>query len=175
MKNIIQLKQKDISILKDELYEKQNGICPILKQVTPKEKMVIDHLHKLKSEIPDESGKGCVRGCIEFRCNALEGKITNYHKRMGLDKLIPLPTLLRNLADYLENNMLKEETLYIHPSEAPKKLILKKSSYNKLKKLYETEKKTSKKRMKDFPAYTGKFTVFLAQQFDKYKLNPELS
>lgn len=43
-----------------------------------------------------------------------------------------LPTVLRSVADYLERAQLP----YIHPSEAPKKQILTKTSYNKLKKAY---------------------------------------
>lgn len=162
MKELIQLKQSDLQKIRDLWYTENSGICPILKIPVEKSNIVIDHQHKLKSELPDDTGKGCCRGAIEFRCNALEGKITNAFKRYGLEKQIDLPTFLRNLADYLDNNKIHEDVLYIHPSEKPKSKKLRKSSYNKLKKL---EKK--------LPEYTGNYTKNIEKLFNKHKITPE--
>lgn len=157
-----QLKQKDILLLKERWHNEQNQICPILKQEIPLEKMVIDHQHKLKSEKPDETGKGLCRGAIQFQANVLEGKISNAYKRTGVHKYITLPEFLRNLADYLDHNKIHEEKL-IHPSEAPKKPKLMKRSYNELKKVCD----------KTLPKYTGNYTKPLQSLFESYKIVPE--
>lgn len=166
MKEIIQLKQNDLKLLKEKWHIEQNFICPILKKEIPLEKLVIDHLHKLKSEEPGVDGKGCARGAIEFRSNALEGKITNNFKRLGLDKEIDLPSFLRNLADYLENNHLNDDVLYIHPTEVSRDPKVSKKNYNKLKKLYAGKAK--------FPEYpnSGKLTKPLEKLFKEYEIEP---
>ena len=169
IKELIQLKSSDIKTLKEKWYYENKGICPILKKEISLEKTVIDHLHKLKSEEAGVDGKGCCRDAIEFRANALEGKITNNFKRLGLDKEIDLPTFLRNLADYLENNHLNDNILYIHPSEKVKEKTVSKSNYNKLKKLYTQEKRKAK-----FPEYpaSGKLTKPLEKLFTEFGINP---
>lgn len=166
MKEIIQLKSNDLKPLKEKWHAEQDSICPILKKEFPLEKMCIDHLHKLKSEEPGVDGKGCARGAIEFRSNALEGKITNNFKRLGLDKEIDLPSFLRNLADYLENNHLDNEVLYIHPTEVSRNPKVSKKNYNKLKKLYAGKAK--------FPEYpnSGKLTKPLEKLFKEYEIEP---
>lgn len=165
-KEIIQLKASDIKPLKEKWYSEQNGICPILKKEYPLEKFVVDHLHKLKSEEAGVDGKGCCRNAIEFRANALEGKITNNFKRLGLDKEIDLPSFLRNLADYLENNHLQDDVLYIHPNEVKKSPNVSKKNYNKLKKVYTGKAK--------FPAYpqSKKLTKPLEKLFKEYEIEP---
>jgi hypothetical protein len=80
---------------------------------------------------------------------------------------IDLPTFLRNLADYLEDNHLQDKTLYIHPSEEVKEPKLKKSSYNKLKKLY-----SGKAKFPEFPK-SGKLSKKLEELFSKYNLEPD--
>lgn len=167
MKELIQLKSNDLKPLKEKWHNLQNHICPIIKKEFILDEMVIDHEHKLKSELPDESGRGCCRGAISRFANALEGKILNNFKRMGLDKHIDLPTFLRNLADYLETNHLEDDILYIHPTEAIKIPKLKISSYKKLKKVYSERAK--------FPEYpkSGKLSKQLQILFTKYNLEPE--
>lgn len=166
MNEIIQLKSNDLKPLKEKWYAEQNGICPVLKKEYPLEKFVVDHLHKLKSEEPGIDGKGCCRGAIEFRANALEGKITNNFKRLGLDKEIDLPIFLRNLADYLENNHLQDDILYIHPNEKPKESLVSKKNYNKLKKVY-----TGKAKFPDYPN-SKKLTKPLEKLFKEYQIEP---
>jgi len=99
--------------------------------------MVVDHKHKLKANPAGPNGDGLVRGAIDRFANALEGKITNNWKRMGLGKYTDLPTYLRNLADYLENPPCEQK--YIHPSEKPKVKKLGKRVFNKIAKLYAEE------------------------------------
>ena len=165
-KEIIQLKSSDIKPLKEKWYTEQNGICPILKKEYPIEKFVIDHLHKLKSEEAGVDGKGCCRSAIEFRANALEGKITNNFKRLGLDKEIDLPSFLRNLADYLENNHLQDDILYVHPNEKPQEQTVSKKNYNKLRKAY-----TGKAKFPDYPQ-SKKLTKPLEKLFKEYEIEP---
>ena len=161
---MIQLEQKEIKDLKEKWHNEQDNICPILQLPFPLESMTLDHLHKLKSELPDETGKGLCRGTIQFQANMFEGKINSLFKRTGLHKFIDLPSFLRNLADYLENNKVQEKELYIHPSEKPKKPKLMKSSYNKLKKLIDGKYK--------LPKYTGNLTKPLIELYKKYNLEP---
>jgi hypothetical protein len=134
---LTQLEQKDLKKFREEEHQKQDFICPILK--TKVDKVVVDHRHKLKKELPSLDGKGLIRGVIDFRANAIEGKITNNWKRLfGADETkhpISLPDFLRNLADYLENPPLDHLKL-IHPKEKVKEEPFMKSDYNKIKKYY---------------------------------------
>lgn len=165
---LAQVEQKDLRDFKIRFYEVNEGICPILGKWIPLDKMVVDHQHKLKSEEPDESGKGCIRGIIDNRANQLEGKINNIYKRFGLEKDILLPDLLRNLANYYEHNLLHtEEIKYIHPREKPKEPKLQKSRYNRLKKAYNLSDKKAK-----FPEYpkSGKITKKLQELLLEFNL-----
>ena len=134
---LTQLEQKDLKKFREEMHKKQDFICPLLK--TKVDKVVVDHRHKLKDEAPSLDGKGLIRGVIDFRANALEGKITNSWKRLfGANEdnhPISLPNYLRNLADYLENPPLDHLKL-IHPKEKVKEKLFMKSDYNKIKKYY---------------------------------------
>ena len=71
--------------------------------------------------------------------------------------------MLRNIADYVE----KPHYPLMHPTEAPKIPKLKKSSYKKLKKVYDGRAK--------FPKYPKqkKLTVGLKALFEKYGIEPE--
>jgi hypothetical protein len=162
---LIQLKHKQLKELRERWHKEQNGVCPILKVPIPLDQMVIDHQHKLKAELADETGKGLCRGCIDRFANALEGKISNNFKRLGLNKHTDLPSFLRNLADYLEDNKIHTDEKYIHPNEAPPKPKLKKSNYNKLVKLIGEKQKV--------PKYTGNLSKRLKALYEKYDLDPE--
>ena len=172
MENLKQLKQKDIKSMKEKLWEENEKKCPLLGIEVELDKMVLDHIHKLKGEAPSEQ-KGTIRNALEFRANAMEGKITNNWKRyFGADENnhpIDLPTFLRNLADYLEKGayQCEEGNYYIHPSEEPKQPKLMKSSYNKLKRLY-----TGKAKFPEYPK-SGKITIGLIKLYTDYELNPE--
>tara|TARA_R110002020_G_scaffold441478_2_gene652268 strand:- start:7507 stop:8004 length:498 start_codon:yes stop_codon:yes gene_type:complete len=162
---LVQLKQGDLKKLRKKWYDEQNGICPILKCEIPFDRTCVDHQHKLKAELADETGKGICRGCIDRSANALEGKISNNFKRLGLNKYTDLPSFLRNLADYLDENKIQEDTQYIHPNEAPPKPKVKKSSYNKLVKAVNKQQKV--------PKYTGNLSKNLKALYEKYNLEPE--
>lgn len=164
-----ELKTKDLKPLKKKWHEAQNNICPILRKEIPLDNMVIDHQHKLKSELPDETGKGICRGAISRFANALEGKITNNFKRMGLDKHIDLPTFLRNLADYLDHNHIEDEIKYIHPSEVTKEPKISKRNYKKLAKEYALSSKKAK--FPEFPK-SEKVTVKLRALFAEFNISP---
>jgi len=162
-KELIQLKRKDLKPLREEYHTDQDNICPILKQEFDVGDMVVDHLHMTKKETIGENDAGLIRGCIHRQVNSFEGKVVNSFKRYGMNKFgMSLPNLLRNLADYLE----LEASEYIHPNEAPKKPKLMKSSYNKLKKVYNQKRK--------FPAYPKSgITKALQGIYDMYDITPE--
>jgi len=138
---IIYTNQKETQLIKKELYDKQNGICPLLNIKIPLEKSVADHQHKLKKENCsnwENGGKGLIRGCISFDANAIEGKITNVWKRYNMQRYgISLPNFLRNLADYLEEPPAKKLNYnYVYYTEKPKRIKVKKSEQNKINKYY---------------------------------------
>jgi hypothetical protein len=173
----IEMKSKDIKSLKEKLWLKNNKKCPLLEIDVKLDKMALDHIHKLVAE-PYSEQKGTIRDAIEFRANALEGKITNNWQRyFGADKSkhpISLPNYLRNLADYLEKGAYSEdETFFVHPNEVPKPKKVSKRNYNKLKKLYLNELKEGNVRKK-FPEYpkSSKLTKDLGILFKKYCLEP---
>ena len=132
---IYYMRVQDIKNLKEKIYY-LSPICPILNKEYPINKMVIDHEHKLKSEEPDNK-KGAVRDMIEFRANAMLGKIENMWKRYGFhkDEDLNLPDVLRSMADYLEANHYNEnyedsELYFIHPNEVPKRKKITKRDQN---------------------------------------------
>ena len=168
------MKQKEIKELKTVLWEENKKVCPLLGIEVELDKMALDHIHKLVSEEPSEQ-KGTIRDAIEFRANAMEGKITNNWKRyFGADESkhpISLPDFLRNLANYLEEGAYedKDGNYYIHPNEAPKIKKLSKRNFNKLKKEYGLS--NQKKKFPDFPK-SGKLTVGLKALFEDFKIEP---
>ena len=165
MQELIQLKQKDVKDLKEKLHKKQNNICPLLKVKFPSTAMVLDHKHKRKLDPIGINGDGLVRGVIHRFSNALEGKIVNNWKRMGLDKHTDLPSYLRNLADYLENPPCEQK--YIHYSEIPKPKKLGKRVFNKISKLY--TKEYPKRKPLEYPK-SSKITKKIKQLAERYQV-----
>lgn len=159
-------KQKDIINIKKELHTLQNGICPLLDKPIELSKMVVDHRHKTKAQIPTlENGLGFIRGALEFRANAFEGKVWNFYKRLGLDNEIEFSELLRNLADFHDNPTCLDPIL--HYTEVPKREKVKISEYNRVKKYYLDifpRKKVAAKK----PTYVNQEWKDLVQQVDKY-------
>jgi len=176
----IEMKQKDIRVLKEKLWLKNAKKCPVLGKVIPLDKMVLDHAHKRNDEVYSPT-KGVVREALDKRANAILGKLENALKRTGLgyEEDFDLPTFLRNAADYFEKGAYVDEegNMYVHPSEVPKEPKLSKSNYNKLKKLYDKEPFTAKRKgqkkkpMPDFPA-SKKLTKTLKVLFEKYDISP---
>lgn len=119
---IRQLRNNDISVVRQQLLINQNGECLICKNqvLSP----VLDHSHKKKIK-----GTGLIRGVLCRNCNIFLGKIENNCSRYRITRH-DLPVILRSIADYLE----RPHKRLIHPSEKPKEKILMKSSYNHLKK-----------------------------------------
>ena len=170
---MIQLKHKALKHLREKWHNEQNGICPILKKAYPIEFFCVDHQHKLINELPSEDGKGLCRGAIHLQANSLEGKISKAYKRLGLHKHIELADYLRNLADYLESNRIHTGELLIHPTEAPKKKKLMKSSYNELVKAV----KDSCISVDGIPIYKdkrGNLSIALKSWFEAYNVTPKL-
>ena len=128
--NLIYINTSGIKDLRQSILQSQNYICPITKETLNVDNSVLDHKHKMyKDQQLGINGIGCVRGVLHRQVNVLEGKINNSYYRLGLHKLdISLPDILRNLADYLEQNT----TNYIHPTEVPRTPQFKKSCYNTL-------------------------------------------
>jgi hypothetical protein len=168
MKNLTQLKQKDLKPLKQKLHNAQDNICPLLKIKVPLEQMVVDHKHKLKANPAGPNGDGLVRGAIEFRANALEGKISNNWKRYySADESkhpITLSNYLRNLADFLENPPC--EQIYIHPSEKPKVKKLGKRVFKKIAKMYSEEYPKRKELQYPKSCKPTKQIKLLAEHYD---------
>lgn len=168
----IEMKQSDIKNLKEKIWLQNNKKCPVLNKEIPLEKMALDHAHKNKNEEYSFS-KGVIREALDFRTNAVLGKLENAIKRTGLDKDpdFNLPDFLRNAADYFQKGAYidKNGFCYIHPNEVKKEPKLSKSKYNKLKKVYTKEKRKAK--FPDFPA-SGKLTKPLQKLFDEFNISP---
>ena len=131
---LIQLNSRDIKTLRKRLYLEQERKCAILKKAICWEETSLDHKHKLKHQTPGPNGRGLIRGVLHLQANSFEGKVAKIYKRYGLHKMIPLPELLRNLADYLENPPCPP--MYIHPKEKAQVKKLGKREYNQIVKFY---------------------------------------
>lgn len=84
--------QKEIKEFRDEQVKKQNGIDPITKEPF-KETIAQDHCHFTQH----------CRGALNRNSNAFEGLVVNaYNRCLKWLTDVPLPVVLRNLADYLE-------------------------------------------------------------------------
>jgi len=174
----IEMKQKDIRVLKEKIWLENGKKCPVLGKEIPLEKMALDHAHK-RNDDEYSPTKGVIREALDFRTNAVLGKLENALKRTALSyqKDFDLPTFLRNAADYFERGAYVDEdgNMYIHPSEVHKPKKLSKSNYNKVKKLYNNEEfipKRKNQKKKPFPEYpkSGKPTVSLIELFKKYQI-----
>lgn len=162
----IEMKQKDIKILKEKLWLKNYKKCPVLNKKIELNKMVLDHAHKTKSADYSET-EGVIREALEFRTNAVLGKLENALKRTGLskDEDFNISTFLRNAADYFEAGAYTEDDIYfIHPNEVHKDPEVSKKNYNKLKKIY-----NGKAKFPDYPK-SKKLTVPLKKLFDIYEI-----
>ena len=133
----LQIENKEKKNFRRYWWEKQGRICPLLGIEIPWEKTSLDHMHKRKSdEIGGDENLGLIRGVLHMQANSMEGKVYNSYKRLGLNKFIDLPSLLRNIANYIENPPIPP--LFIYPSEKvrPKKQKLGMRQYKKVCKYY---------------------------------------
>jgi hypothetical protein len=86
---------KDVEVVRNQMLEAQKGVDPITKEPIKVNQAVLDHCH--------DSQK--VRAAISRQSNSWEGLVFNAYKRcMAWYTDKPLAELLRNLADYLEQD-----------------------------------------------------------------------
>jgi len=161
-----QLKQKDIAPLRNKLMEEQNGLCKLCKiEITASTGVSLDHQHKLKCERNGVDGGGLIRGVLCRACNVWEGKIWNSTKRyLGVESVQERIDKLTDLVEYYET----ENLPFIHPSEQPKTPKMSKRNYNKLKKLWDLNKK---RKLPPYPS-TGKITIPLLAAFEEFNIKP---
>ena len=107
---------KDVETVRNQMLKDQKGIDPITKEPIKANQAVLDHCH--------DSQK--VRATISRQSNSWEGLVFNAYKRcMSWYTDKPLSELLRNLADYLEQDYSKNPN---HPGWLKKV----KTEFNKL-------------------------------------------
>lgn len=152
-----QLKQSELSKLRQEILDEQNGICPLCNKPIPEGCACLDHEHKRRIR-----GSGQLRSVLCRNCNTFLGKLENNSRRCNIS-LKNLPQVLRRTSKYL----LQEHKPFIHPSEREKAPKLQKVSYNILKRKYKGRAK--------FPEYpkSGKLTVRLKQIFEQHGIEPK--
>ena len=172
MSKYIEMKQADIKVLKEKIWKQNDFKCPVLDREIPLDKMVLDHAHKRKDEsyAPD---KGTIRTALDFRVNAVLGKLENSFKRTGLmnEEYFDIGDFLRNAADYFEEGSYTENDAYfIHPNEVPKRKKVMKSEYNKVKKYYFKLYPNRKKELKR-PTYVTDSWKELVQKTEDYIRN----
>jgi len=176
--DLVQITNNEKAEFRTWWHKKQNLICPLLKIEVPLNNVALDHKHKRKKDPVGPNGDGLIRGVVQLQANALEGKIINSFKRLGLDKFIELPALLRNIADYLENPPIPQK--YIHPNEIKKEPVLSRQSFNQLVRLY--HKKYPKRKeltytysrsKKHKPKPSQKLTKTLKQLYSEFNVKPK--
>lgn len=161
-----QLTNTELADLRKQQWENQDRKCAILHQHIPLDEAVLDHKHKLKREPAGPDGKGLLRGVLHRHANILEGKIFRIYRQYHLDEIIPLPKLLRNIANYIENPPMPP--LYIHPSEAPTRRVIGKRLYNKICKYY-FKRYPRRKILPDYPKkgkMTKEFQIIIEEMKD---------
>ena len=85
--------QEDVKSTRRELFERQQGVDPILNEKIDSSDSVLDH---------DHTTQHC-RAAIHRQSNAFEGLVFNAYKRcLGWLTEDKLPDILRRLANYLE-------------------------------------------------------------------------
>lgn len=95
---------KDVKKERERLYKEQEGVDPILKEVIDLKDTCLDHDHITQK----------VRCVLHRQTNAFEGRVVNAYKRnLAWLTDLPLPVILRNLAEYLERDF---SDAAIHPS-----------------------------------------------------------
>ena len=128
----LKLKAKDIPAVRASLLKQQEGIDPITG--LPIEVPCLDHDHKT----------GKVRGVLDRKSNAWEGKVRNAFVRVGLAKTqADYAECLRRLADYVSKDYSQADTHPLHKTLLEKKIARNKKARLKRKR---AKKKTNKTR-----------------------------
>jgi len=159
-----QLKSKDVPIVRLNILNEQDGLCPICSEEV--KDPCLDHDHRRK-----RGGTGQIRGVLCRMCNSFVAKSENNCVRYNIQK-DDLPDVLRNIANYLE----KTHYPLIHPSEGPKRKVVTKASYNKMLRWHKengTARRVAAYRYsaKDKPAQG--LTKPLANMFEMAGVEPE--
>ena len=162
-KKIVQLKQSDIPEIREKFLKKQNGKCAICKKEAVRP--CLDHEHKKRLK-----GSGLCRGVLCSNCNVFLAKMENNCVRYAIG-IKQLPQILLNVVDYIQ----AEHSHYMHHSEKRKARKLKKSSYNKFKKLWLKEFSRAGRSMPNRLVYSksGMLTKPLKIEYKKVGLKPE--
>lgn len=148
---------KDIEIIRGELLDLQNGICPLCnKSIT---KPVVDHWHTKKN-----NGNGKVRMVLCATCNSLLGVIENHLPRY-LVNYSDAPNWLDNVSRYIQH----VTTNLIHPTEKPRVKLNK----TEFKALQEYVKGTYNKAIK-YPV-KGLLNKRQEEYYKEYKLHNKVT
>jgi hypothetical protein len=172
MSKFIEMKQKDIKPLKEKIWLANDKKCPVLDIELPLDKMALDHAHKKKDEAYSEN-KGVIREALDFRTNAVLGKLENALKRVGLSQKddFNISDFLRRAADYFDRGAYVDEDgcMYVHPTEVEKEPKMSKRNYNLLKKEYI---KTGRKAKFPEAPKSGKTSIGLKKLFAEFNISP---
>ena len=162
-----QLKGKDIKGIREELWEKNDHVCPVLLIEIDKCDLNLDHAHQ--DSLVSETVSGQIRGSIHKFANSLEGSLRSKYRRSGVARYITFEEFLYNLWNYLMNN---REPL-LHPQHQPKAKKLMKSSYNELAREIKNCNEHLKKPIK-IPVYpkSKRLTKKLGELFEKFAIVP---
>lgn len=96
------IKKVDYPVVKQQLYEKQNGVCALCKRPLDGDlnQHHLDHDHELHG---DSAGR--VRGLLCSLCNATEGIVKHKFNRSGLvSGGVDYVAWLRSLANYVDTD-----------------------------------------------------------------------
>jgi 5-methylcytosine-specific restriction endonuclease McrA len=149
-----QAKSKAIKPLRDALLLKQKGKCTICGK--PAKDPTLDHMHQKRVR-----GTGRIRGAVCSMCNTFLARSENNAARHGISNE-ELPNLLRNMADYLE-----DQKRIIHPTEVPKRKKVGTREWNRVKKYYFKVFPTRRTLPKK-PTYVTDSWLELKRQVDEY-------
>lgn len=165
----VEMKYSDIRALKERIWVDNGKRCPVLGREVPLEKMALDHAHKRIDEEYSDT-KGTIREALDFRVNAVLGKLENSLKRTGLsyDDDFNIGDFLRRAADYFDRGAYRDDAgrMYVHPKEVKRDPNVSKRNYSKLKKAY-----TGTAKFPEYPT-SGKLTKRLGELFTQYNINP---
>jgi hypothetical protein len=126
----LKLKTKDIPAVRASLLKQQEGIDPITG--LPIEVPCLDHDHR--------SGK--IRGVLDRKSNAWEGKVRNAFVRVGLAKTqADYADCLRRLADYVSKDYSQADTHPMHKTFFEKRLARNKKARLKRKRAKRAKRK----------------------------------
>jgi len=164
-----QMKSTDTKEIREHLAKKTNGICPITGLDVSNGDGCLDHAHEASEHPLSETVEGQIRGTIHKYANSLEGQMRSKFRRSGLAQIMCFEDFLLKLHHYLMD--FREPLL--HPTHAPKKPKLMKSSYNELVREIKNANFYLKKPIKipDYPK-SKRLTKRIKELFEQFKIYP---